>query len=544
LSRLANYFHTLRYLRPVQVFGRVRFKLWRPWPDERAAPPLRIPTHPYIPPICTPISMPAPDSFRLLNLDGKCSDAADWGGAGHSQLWTYNLHYFDDLNAEDASSRRSWHERLVERWIDENPPSAGVGWDPYPVSRRMVNWIKWSLQGNLLTSKARQSLAVQARWLNRRIESHLQGNHVFANAMALVHAGLFFDGKEAETWLSRGLSLMQAELEEQVLGDGGHFERSPMYHAGFLADLLDTVGVMRTYDHRVDPAWCETIARMVAWLDAMSHPDGRIAFFNDAAIGSSPDPAQIRAYAVRLNIAVEPFGRAGVHRLMPSGYVSMGLSPYFLVCDVAAIGPDHLPAHAHADTLSFEMSFKDRRVFVNSGTSEYGAGAERHRQRGTAAHNTLVIDGENSSEVWAGFRVARRARARLISVRADDTEFSVAGEHDGYRRLRGRNVHRRTWTLTSRELLIDDTVEGPFHSARCYFHLHPEVLVQRASDTELQLSDSRGTLLLLRFEGAAAIDVIDSTWHPEFGAALPNRCVVARLDGPRLATLIRRSDSN
>jgi hypothetical protein len=92
--------------------------------------------------------------------------------------------------------------------------------------------------------------------------------------------------------------------------------------------------------------------------------------------------------------------------------------------------------------------------------------------------------------------------------------------------------------------LIDDTVEGPFRSARCYFHLHPEVLVQRASDTELQLSDSRGALLLMGFEGAAAIDVIDSTWHPEFGAALPNRCVVARLDGPRLATLIRRSDLN
>ena len=59
---------------------------------------------------------------------------------------------------------------------------------------------------------------------------------------------------------------------------------------------------------------------------------------------------------------------------------------------------------------------------MNSGTSEYGLGEERQRQRGTAAHNTVVIDGENSSEVWAGFRVARRARARLLDARAEDRD--------------------------------------------------------------------------------------------------------------------------
>ena len=90
----------------------------------------------------------------------------------------------------------------------------------------MVNWIKWSLGGNSLGSKARQSLAVQARWLARRIESHLQGNHVFANAKALVYAGLFFEGEEAERWLRRGLNLMQTEIPEQVLPDGGHFEHA------------------------------------------------------------------------------------------------------------------------------------------------------------------------------------------------------------------------------------------------------------------------------------------------------------------------------
>jgi uncharacterized heparinase superfamily protein len=538
LSSVGYYFHTLRYLRPIQVFGRIRYRLCRPRPDERAAPPLRATPNPYAAPIRAAVSMLGPDRFRLLNVEGSCANAADWSGQGRSRLWTYNLHYFDDLNAEDASARRAWHERLMQRWISEIPAGTGIGWEPYPASRRIVNWVKWSLGGSLLTPRARHSLAVQARWLNRRIESHLQGNHVFANAKALVHAGLYFDGAEAQRWLARGLSLMRREIGEQVLSDGGHFERSTMYHAGFLEDMLDTLNIMQAHGCTVDAAWGKTIANMVSWLEAMSHPDSGIAFFNDAAFGISPTAPQLRDYAARLNIALGPYGRGAVRPLMPSGYISVDLPPFFLICDVAPIGPDHLPAHAHADALSFEMSFSGRRVFVNSGTSEYGFGPERQRQRGTAAHNTLVLDDENSSEVWAAFRVARRSRARLLDARAQQAMVGIVGEHDGYRRLRGRNVHRRSWRLSARELIIEDSVEGAFRSAKCYFHLHPEIRVLRGPGPLLQLSDSRGLRLSVRFDGAAAVDVVDSTWHPEFGVAVRSQCIVAQLDGPRLATWI------
>jgi len=67
--------------------------------------------------------------------------------------------------------------------------------------------------------------------------------------------------------------------------------------------------------------------------------------------------------------------------------------------------------------------------------------------------------------------------------------------------------------------------------------------VQRAGGSELQLSDSRGLLLDMRFEGAALVEVIDSTWHPKFGVALANRCIVAKLTGSHLETLIHASDS-
>lgn len=488
--------------------------------------------------------MLGPDKFLLLNVEGICAAAPQWQGLGRPKLWTYNLHYFDDINAANAAARSAWHERLVERWIVENPPGYGIGWEPYPVSRRTVNWMKWSLRGNDLSAQAWHSLAVQARWLNRRLEWHLQGNHLIANAKALIFAGLFFQGEEADRWLLRGLQIMRAQVAEQVLADGGHFERSPMYQAGVLEDLLDSVNMLRAYGRSVDAAWLEAVPRMISWLEAMSHPDGDIAFFNDAAFGISANPTALLAYAARLGIALEATGSAGLRLLMPSGYVSIESPPFRLLCDIAPVGPDHLPAHAHADTLSFELSVYGRRVFVNSGTSEYGTGAERQRQRGTAAHNTLVIDNEDSSEVWAGFRVARRSRARLLDARHDTSRFIVAGEHDGYRRLRGRNLHRRSWRMTEQELFIEDVVEGRFRSAACYFHLHPAIRVQHARGSELQLADSQGMLLEMHFEGAASVDVVDSTWHPRFGVLLASRCVVARLDGPRLATSILRRGLN
>ena len=231
----------------------------------------------------------------------------------------------------------------------------------------------------------------------------------------------------------------------------------------------------------------------MAWLEAMSHPDRGIAFFNDAAFGVSPEPAQLRAYAARLDVATSVVRAGGCAAIDAKRLYQHRSARRFIWCVMSLRSARTIcPPMRTRIRLSFELSFRGRRVFVNSGTSEYGLGAERQRQRGTAAHNTLVLDDEDSSEMWAGFRVARRARARLLEARAEDSAVSVVGEHDGYRRLRGRNMHRRSWTLNAQSCLIEDVVEGGFRSAKCLFHLHPEIRVQRAGDSELQLSDPRG----------------------------------------------------
>jgi uncharacterized heparinase superfamily protein len=536
LHRAALYFHALRYLKPVQIWGRLAFRLHRPRPDLRAPPPVRHVVGAWPMPAARRALMLGPSRFRFLNEVGELSGEGDWDSPELPKLWRYNLHYFDDINAVGALEREEWHRAMMARWIAENPPGHGVGWEPYPLSLRIVNWVKWALAGHDLDEAARHSLAVQARYLTRRLERHLLGNHLFANAKALVFAGCYFDGDEAADWLRCGMAILRREIPEQILPDGGHFERSTMYHALAYEDMLDLDNLARTCPAAFASwqaelvGWPELIGRMGRWLAAMCHPDGEIAFFNDAAMGIGPPPAELFAYAKRLGYVV-PAVDDEVVWLRESGYVRVQRGDAVLIVDVAPIGPDYLPGHAHADTLSYELSVHGQRVVVNSGTSRYGLGPNRERERGTAAHSTLEIDGEDSSEVWAGFRVARRAYPFDVSVCTDGGVVIIEAAHDGYSRLPGKPVHRRRWVFGTRRLGVFDWVEGQFSAAISRVHLHPAIRLEQVGAGGT--ASWEGGVVRWQASGADA-GVGPSVWHPEFGISEPSHCLLMRLDG-RLA---------
>lgn len=537
MSRIAVYWHTLRHLKSTQIAARVWFRLHRPGVDLRRAPRRRAATAEFCAPIAAEKSLVAPLRFSFLGEERELPAHGGWDDAGVAKLWRYNLHYFQDLNAHDADSRRSWHTDLLGRWIAENTAGVGTGWEPYPTSLRIVNWIKWALRGNVWDASVESSLAAQVRWLLKRLEYHLLGNHLFANAKALLYAGLFFEGSEAERWLAVGRRIIDRQLREQVLPDGGHFERSPMYHGLFLEDLLDIVNLLHTFGCDVPASWRATVTPMQRWLEVMTHPDGEISFFNDAAMGVAPTHGQLRSYARRLQLDVPGASLGELTVLAASGYARLAAGSVSLFCDCAAVGPDYIPGHAHADTLSFELSLRSQRVLVNSGTSEYGLGLERQRQRGSAAHNTLVVDGENSSEVWAGFRVARRARARL-RVRSAALPVSIEGSHDGYLRLEGGNEHTRVWTLLPDSLTIEDHISGTFRSAVAYFHLHPAVAVKKMAPRQFALCVAGDSQLLVTFSGCSRIELESGTWHPRFGTSIHSVFIAVHLDAPTLSTRV------
>jgi uncharacterized heparinase superfamily protein len=478
-------------------------------------------------------------TFRLLAEIGEVHTPQDWNAHDKPKLWLYHLHYLDDLNAQGAEDRQAQLFRLIARWTEDNPPLAGVGWEPYPLSLRLVNLVKWYARSGDAPETLLHSLARQAQALAAQLERHILANHLFANGKALAFVGAFFSGEAGEIWLEKGLRILDREIAEQFLPDGGHFELSPMYHATMLWDLCDLLNLAERSGLPELAAraqmWRGVLERGLGWLQTMCHPDGEIAFFNDAAFGTAPAPEAVAEYARRLGVSLPPRppepGLTHFH-LVDSGYVVVDLAHGCrALLDVAHVGPTYQPGHAHADTLSFELSLYGQRVLVNSGTSVYGEGQERQRQRSTAAHNTVQIDGADSSEVWAGFRVARRARPVGLAIGREADTLTVRCAHDGYRWLPGAPRHTRIWRFTPGRLTVVDRIDGAFRNAVARFHVHP--VVRLGSEDSLLLPT--GQKVRWSAQGGRA-RIVSSTWHPRFGVHAPNLCIEVTFAHPDITT--------
>lgn len=536
--------HTIKYLKFVQVYYRLHYILLKPKVQKKEfSLNLREVKKKWNNFIEKPISMIGEKEFYFLNKKGKLSSILDWNAKEQDKLWLYNLHYFDDLNAKGALERQVWHYNLIDQWIEQNPYALGNAWEPYPTSLRIVNWVKWALSGNKLNTIQLQSLALQAAHLYKNIEWHILANHLFANAKALIFAGLFFDSDESNTWLQKGLRIYQKEIQEQVLADGGNFELTPMYHSIFLEDLLDIYQLQSIYsvNETLDTIYLSSIIKkMLVWLSHMCHPDGDISFFNDSTLGIAPTFKSLKSYAISLNILYDSeIVEACDAYLKDSGYISICGDDYKMIVDVAKVGPDYQPGHAHADTLSFELSIGKERLFVNSGISQYGLDKERNRQRSTSAHNTVIINNIDSSEVWAGFRVARRAYPKLEKLEFNDNDkiINFKASHNGYRNL-GLNVyHQRSFEFKDQQLIISDFIIGSYVTAEARFHLHPSVKVISIDDHSLQFELDKYKCEI-RFSKGSVLNFVKTTWQPEFGKIIENQCISVNILNGTLVTTI------
>jgi len=526
--RISRYFHTLRHLRPIQIYSRVQLQLKKPDINLHQTNTCRSRPKYWIRPIAKNNSLIKPFLFSFLNEEHELNSQYSWNHPEWKKLWLYNLHYFDDLNARDAEKRNDWHKVLILRWIEENPPPVGIGWEPYPLSLRIVNWIKWVLAGNTLPATGIQSLAVQVRFLRQRLETHLLGNHLIKNGVALLFAGIFFQGEEAEEWINKGMAIIQGEAKEQVLADGGHFERSPMYHCIVLEDFLDCLNLLSSSGmNEIYPSEIsnlkKTVRKMSVFLNDILNPDGSIPLLNDSAYGIAPEPAALLAYASRLGlhdfaqndtapfVAKEDFGLYCMR-----GEISQ------MTIDCGRIGPDYLPGHAHCDTLSFEFWVGGKPLIVDTGTFEY-SGSRRHFDRSTASHNTVMIDKQEQHEIWGEHRVARRGYPIAPKLKQEGEGGVFEGGHTGYKRLHGSPLHFRSITLSSNESweIRDKVIGKGEHLLESFLHFHPMVECRRKSMFIFETTCGAQPVVFEIF-GADSALLEESFYCPEFGKKTRN----------------------
>ena len=465
----------------------------------------------------------------FLNYTKRLDLPHDWNDETHSKLWVYNLHYFEDLIAVNAAAKYDFHISLIDNWAAANPAGFGNGWEPYPISLRLPNILKAWQAGLPLERRHFESLYTQASYLSNDLERHLLGNHYFVNLKALLFAGLIF---ENQRWLDISVNGLLEELREQILDDGANFELTPMYHSLILVDVLDMYNLCKAYPiprlRKLVKSLEVIIPKMLRFLSLMAHNDGGVSFFNDSADGVAPRKTRIEAYAAKLGFDVCQFDPIKFQAVDSdaSGYMIASASGAKLIFDAANIGPDYIPGHAHADSLSFELSIGDERVFVNTGTSQYGLGDQRLRERGTAAHNTVEVDGKDSSQVWSGFRVAKRARVIERTAESDEERVTLSASHNGYETIYGGPIHTRSLSLTGDSLGVVDKLSGNFDSALARFYFHPNLTVGLEHNV---LSVSGVGFDMTADLTALSASLLPSTWHPEFGLSEANICLVCEL---------------
>lgn len=553
LDQLRRVHGTVRHLRWDQLARlAVRRGLrWRPAVRMRTSPEPRIGVN--LAPTLRRSRQTARWSFTFLNESRVFqSGCVDWRCRDASRLWRYNLHYFDFIDEpvySDADRRL-----LIDDWIHRNPVGEGDGWDPYPVSLRIVNWVKLFVRDEWRGRVPREwldCLAGQATWLERNLEHDLLANHLFKNIKALLFAGTYFRGPGAELWLRTGERLLARELREQFLGDGGHFERSPMYHLIVTEDCLDLINLAAHSSPALAPETLRllhaTTQRALRFAAKMQMPDGDIPLFNDSALGIAPRADELLAHACEVLGEESVAASSGADRaLQDSGYFIIESERDRLIVDCGAVGPDYQPGHAHCDTLSYELAVCGHRFVVDAGVHDYADSEHRRYARSTAAHNTVVIDGREQSDVWGVFRVARRARPVRASLGRDAGGTSVfEGAHDGYLGAPSRALHvRRIACSRSGEWEISDRIEGKGAARReaaSYVHIHPAWRLTTQSGASVNfLHEASGVRAEVIHDAALRPHVGEGWYYPEFGIA--KRSHVLRFDAhgpPPLALAYR-----
>ncbi len=530
-SELARALRTVRFLQPRQVVGQVRHRLRgfaRPAVQDGPPPRLGLarasraflgaPAHAYT---------DGWRRFRLLNREVVFPERPDWDHAGEGPLWAYHLHQFDHARRPGLppEARRA----LVLDWIERH--REGVGWDAGPISLRSQSWIKLLLTPGALPSDASasariaSSLATQLETLAENLETHLLANHYLSNLVALVLAGLAFTGGRADRWLGFE-RLLRSELAEQVLADGAHVERSPMYHSLVLESLCDLANVAAASGERAPEALVrtlrDTIARMLGALAVLTHPDGEIALFGDSAFGIAHPPGALAAYAAALGIAASGPARPGV--LDAAGYVRLASGPFTLIASTAGPMPSYQPGHAHCDALAFELSIGDERVVTDTGVAEYVPGALREASRATRSHATLEIGDADQAELWAAHRVGGRPRVSLGAVQPGRRlEATCAGWSTP------DSVHRRVIEAGPDALEVRDALEGRARSVRFALPLAPG-LEPRLEAGRARVRLPSGAWVRFDLPGELRFRVERAPYFPEFGRTQDRAALVGRAE--------------
>lgn len=433
MSIVSLYWNTVRYMKPSQVYYRVRKTLGMECSIGCEIKPISVGNEKLtliaqmekldFDPVFLarfPVEELMQDHVCFLHQSRKFSWDEPWCFPDETPLWNFNLHYFEYLfplvEAYRRTGNRMYYEKIktcVEGWIKNNPRSArGNGWAPYTVALRLTNWLscfsylyETVREDKVFYDRFINALYEQYVYLSGHLEKDLLGNHYFEDLKALILCALFFQDEKV---LSRVLLEFKKQCNEQILPDGMHFELSPMYHKIIFEGMLRVAAALRA----ANVPDLEIEKHLQPMLDAaysMEYGLERLPLFNDCGNNVAKSLEALCEEAKNKFHLLPVFKK----QFPNAGYYILEENDVRVIVDAGEIGPQYLAGHVHCDALSFEVFFKGKPVLVNCGTYAY-QDALRPFFRSTLAHNTVRVDRREQSSCWGTFRTAKRQRCRCL----------------------------------------------------------------------------------------------------------------------------------
>ena len=429
-----------------------------------------------------------PNQFLFLNRLVVFENKIDWNYSTNGKLWLYNLNYFDFL----AKPNPNFNEigEYIKSYHD-NYNAIIDGKEAYPTSLRIMNFIKIINQYD--SDELRFILKMDLRRLFQSLEFHLLGNHLLENSFALYFSSHLYPSEKK--LVDQSIKLLKEQLTEQILEDGGHYERSFMYHQIILGRLLESISISeanpKDWNKDVLLFLREKAELMITWMLKVSNNGQIFQRFNDSVEHISPDASALIELANKLNlIQNKPI------ELGESGYRILRFQDLLITANIGNITPSYQPGHSHADSLSFTLHSREKPIIVDPGISTYENNTRRRLERSTGYHNTVNINGKNNNEVWSAFRIGRRARVNLLK----DSKNYLEAEHNGYRFL--KSTHHRSWEIKDSKIIISDCLSTrEENTCELNIHLHPEVEIKTIGNGEYLLNNE----LIILFDSPSKI---------------------------------------
>jgi hypothetical protein len=371
-------------------------------------------------------------------------------------------------------------EKQLLSWVEANPTQQGIHYiSSMECGLRIlgvcfaVDLARKKLAGSSRLWKAVLVLVDgHADFINRRLSLYSSaGNHTIAECAGLVFAGTLFpelDG--AEGWKNMGLAQLDRESSRQIALDGGGSEQS----FGYLQFVVDLYGlVVALLDHRHDPVppavrYAHTRGRL--FLNAFSDGPEGLPAIGDSDNGNALSPfLRLSRDIYHTHQPLQIFENSGysILRDREDGEIT-------LILDHGSLGMAPSYGHGHADSLSVLLRRGPEEILVDPGTYTYsGDGRWRSYFRGTAAHNTVTVDGEDQAVQEAPFIWSHPFRCQLIRhEEAPNGEIRLLASHDGYGRLKPGVEHWRAvvYRPSGIWLIFDQLVGEGAHTLDLHWH--------------------------------------------------------------------------